>query len=343
MSRINGLISISVLLIMACVVVSACSDKEGGIALSVAPAQQVGGSTMGTYWSALWVAEDEHSDVQQVLEAELKRINTLMSTWDPRSELSLFNASQSLEPARLHDDTLSVIDTALSISRLTAGRYDITLKPIIDLWGFSGDTATPSPDQSAIDSALQLSGYRQLVRVGNTVRKRKPEVAIDVSSLAKGFAVDQLGAVLEAMGITRYLVDIGGELRARGARADGLAWRVGVENPDGDVLQLVALQDTHIATSGSYRNYRTENGERLSHIIDGATGKPITHDLVSVSVVHKSVMLADAWATALLVVGRDEALDLMDEQALKAQLTFHRDGRFQQISSVEFAKLLVEQ
>ena len=240
----------------------------------------------------------------------------------------------------LHADTLQVIDTALSISRLTEGRYDITLEPVIDLWGFSRDKPTPTPTNAAIEQALQQSGHHQLVRVGQTIRKRLPGLSLDVSSLAKGYAVDKLGELVESRGISRYLVDIGGELRARGTRADGNAWQVGIENPNGDVRQAIALQDTQIATSGSYRNYRMENGKRLSHIIDGATGRPINHRLVSVSVVHESTMLADAWATALLVVGEERAKQLIEQQALVAQLTTAIDGRFEQVMSPEFAALL---
>ncbi|MFK7996111.1 MAG: FAD:protein FMN transferase [Granulosicoccus sp.] len=344
MSNANAL-----LLLCLGVIASACSSGTPGQEEFPTPnVQQVGGSTMGTSWAALWVTEDAPatsypSDVQQTLEKELERINALMSTWEPNSELSLFNASVGIEPVALDKDTLKVIDTALPISRLTSGRYDITLKPIIDLWGFSYDTVTPTPDADAIKSALLLSGYRQLVRVGDTVRKRKPEVAIDVSSLAKGYAVDKLGEVLESHGISRYLVDIGGELRARGARIDGYAWHVGIENPEGLVPQLVALRDAHIASSGSYRNFRIENGKRLSHIIDGATGRPIEHDLVSVSVIHQSTMLADAWATALLVVGEQDALALIEQQGLSAQLTVHRDGDFKRITSPGFAGMLVDQ
>lgn len=335
----------ALLLIVTSALMHACSDArtlaETGITYDV------GGPTMGTRWSASWVADSEQDSlergrVQQALENELARINALMSTWDPASELSLFNASQSVESVELHADTLKVIDAALPISRLTSGRYDITLKPIIELWGFSRDTVTPTPTDNDITAALAVSGHNQLVRIGNTIRKRKPAISIDVSSLAKGYAVDQLGEVLEAAGITRYLIDIGGELRARGTRADGLVWRVGIENPEGYVPQIINLNDAHVATSGSYRNYRMENGKRLSHIIDGATGKPIEHDVASVSVVHESTMLADAWATALLVVGEVDALRLVNEQALKAQLTLYRNGRFERISSPAFDALLVQ-
>lgn len=309
--------------------------------------REVSGSTMGTSWSMLWVEDSdittvEESLMQEELEAELQRINALMSTWNPESELSLFNQSEQTDSVRLHPDTLKVIDTALHISRLTDGRYDITLGPVIDLWGFGRSTQTPTPSDQAIESALVLSGFDSLVRKNNTLQKRLPGVSVDVSSLAKGYAVDQLGEVAEALGINDYLVDIGGELRARGTRADGNLWRVGIENPRGEVPQALALSNQSIASSGSYRNFRIENGLRVSHIIDGSSGRPITHRLVSVSVVHKNTMLADAWATALLVVGFEDAQKLIMQQGLTAQLTISQENHFESVESAQFAAALIK-
>lgn len=326
-----------------------CADSTDSIQAAASSdntaSHELTGATMGTTWRLVWIdtepsLEHERAELNSAIEAELARINTLMSTWDPDSELSRFNQSRSVEPVVLHADTLQVVDTALSISRMTRGRYDITLQPVIDLWGFGRDESSPTPANAAIEQALQQSGYDQLVRVGKTIRKRLPTVSLDVSSLAKGYAVDKLGELIESHGISRYLVDIGGELRARGTRADGTAWQVGIENPEGNVHQVITLKDTHIATSGSYRNYRIEEGKRLSHIIDGATGRPIDHQLVAVSVVHESTMLADAWATALLVVGVDRAQELMQQQGLVVQLTTARDGRFEQMMSPDFASLI---
>lgn len=302
---------------------------------------------MGTSWSMRWVdgspqaGKTDTDVIEKAMIAELSRINALMSTWDPNSQLSNFNNLRSVEPVALHDDTLNVIDAALSVSRLTGGRYDVTLQPVIELWGFNRDTDIETPETDDIIMALEASGYQQLVRIASTVRKRRPDIAIDVSSLAKGYAVDKLGDIAESFGITRYLVEIGGEVRTRGRRADGSLWRIGVENPYGDVPQLIALHDMHVASSGSYRNYRIENGKRLSHIIDGKTGRPIEHDLVAVTVVHESTMLADAWATALLVVGEVRALELIDTLALVAQLTSWRDGKFEQVSTTDFDALLL--
>lgn len=309
--------------------------------------QTLSGSTMGTYWQVQWrepgASQRAIDSLELKIHSELERLNALMSTWDPESELSVFNRSRSTVPTVLHADTLHVIDTAIAISLLTDGRYDITLQPVIDLWGFGKSTHSPTPDEAQITAALAVSGHALLEREGNTVRKRIPTLEIDVSSLAKGFAVDQLGEIVESHGIDRYLVDIGGELRARGVRQDDKPWKIGLEDPDGQVPRGVYLLDTHIATSGSYRNYRVENGKRLSHIIDGETGRPVAHDLLSASVIHESTMLADAWATALLIVGETAARRLIAQHGFDAQLTVFRDGQFQYFMTDGFTSRLVPQ
>jgi thiamine biosynthesis lipoprotein len=160
--------------------------------------------------------------------------------------------------------------------------------------------------------------------------------------LGKGFAVDQLGVVLESYGISHYLAEIGGELRARGFRQDSLRWQVGIEQPNGNVEVGLYLSDTHVASSGSYRNYREEGGKRISHIIDGSTGRPIDHRLVAVTVLHDSTMLADGWATALLVVGEEAAKQLIEQLDLDAQLTIRTDDDFELYRSDGFQQRLVE-
>lgn len=165
---------------------------------------------------------------------------------------------------------------------------------------------------------------------------------LDVSSLAKGFAVDQIGRLLEGLGIDHYIAEIGGELRVRGFRRPGLRWHVGVEHPDGSVNSGLALTDAHVASSGSYRNYREVDGKRLSHIIDGSTGRPIEHSLVAVTVLHDSTMLADAWATALLIVGNTRAIELSEKMNLAVQLTSRSGNGFSVYRSPRFTEQVME-
>jgi thiamine biosynthesis lipoprotein len=351
-----------VLLLFAVGLLAGCQseDKTDGAFI-----HQLQGETMGTTWSVQLLAPVDPAndlaqsaelglrdgdqtvasllvELQQVLEAELFRINGLISTWDPESELSLFNHSRLVEPINLHADTIDVIDTARTISHLTQGRYDITLSPVIQLWGFGTQLKTGVPANDEIATAMESVGSALLVRRGNTLRKRHPKLSVDVSSLGKGFAVDQLGVVLESYGITNYLAEIGGELRARGSRLDGSPWKVGIEQPNGDIEEGLYLHNTHVASSGSYRNYREEGGRRISHIIDGSTGRPIDHQLVAVTVIHESTMLADGWATALLVVGEAEAKELIEQLGLDVQLTIRTDDDFELYRSDGFQLRIVE-
>lgn len=185
---------------------------------------------MGTSWSVIWSGPpDMVSEIEHAMVSELQRINALMSTWDAQSELSRFNTLASVEPVTLHPDTLAVIDTAISISHKTGGKYDVTLEPVIRLWGFGKDDRVESPSEPFVLAAVEKTGYWQLVRVADTIRKRRPEISVDLSSLAKGFAVDQLGIILERHGVQNYLAEIGGEVRARGVRYTGDVWQVGIE------------------------------------------------------------------------------------------------------------------
>jgi thiamine biosynthesis lipoprotein len=350
------------LMLLFVVVLAGCQPKD---TVSGSVIHQLQGKTMGTTWTiqlraplvpefalaesgVQGVNDDEQplttllAKIQLALEAELLRINQLMSTWDPDSELSLFNNARHVEPIELHADTLHVIESARKISHLTQGRYDITLSPVIRLWGFGSKLTTGIPADEEIAKAMDSVGSALLVRRGGTLRKRHPMLSIDVSSLGKGFAVDQLGGVLESLGITHYLAEIGGELRARGFRSDNSPWQVGIEQPNGDIQEGLYLHDTQVASSGSYRNYREEDGRRVSHIIDGSTGKPIDHQLVAVTVLHESTMLADAWATALLVVGEAMAKELIVQLDLNAQLTIRVDDHFELYRSDVFQQNLIE-
>jgi len=222
---------------------------------------------------------------------ELQRINDLMSTWDPESALSQFNESRSTKPTAWHSDSILVLQTALGVSQATDGVYDVTRGRVFQLWGFGasvGPEQTPSSDELAY--ALSQSGWQSIVIKDGTVAKQHRTLTIDFSSLAKGYAVDQLAAVLESFGIEHYIVNIGGEIKVRGERSENEAWKIGVEQPNATVASGIALNHAQLATSGSYRNVRLVNGERIPHLIDGRTGQPITHPLVAATVLHESTI-----------------------------------------------------
>lgn len=310
---------------------------------------ELSGPTMGTEWrislGASNLAQSELKDadsklrksLNQSIVRELDRINGLMSTWDPKSELSLFNISLSTEPTDWNTDSLTVLQAALEVSRATNGAFDVTRGKVFELWGFSAKAPQPSaPSIAKLNSALSQSGWQSIALVDvNKVAKRYAELTIDLSSLAKGFAVDQIGTVLEALGIRHYVVNIGGELMVRGEHSKNRAWRIGVERPNtalattaigtsglaSEAASGLELGNTHLATSGSYRNVRIVDGKRVSHLIDGRTGLPVTHSLVAATVLHQSTMLADAWATAYMVLGVEQAQAHALSNDLAVQLT----------------------
>jgi len=281
---------------------------------------------MGTTWSIHIGQTVDSAKLNQIdtqVREQLELIDKAVSTWNPESELSRFNHSESLAEQKLAIDTLSMIDDALKISELTEGAYDVTLAPVIQAWGFSKDQVVDIPDEKTLSLAQAASGYQQLSRQGNSIAKLHTGLKIDLSSLAKGDAVDKLGELLEAQKINNYLVEIGGEIRTRGLRVDAKPWRVGIEQPDGQTEEGLLLNDAHVASSGSYRNYRQVDGIRYSHILDGRTAKPIDHNLVAVTLLAQSTRQADAWATALLVLGEQRAWEISTQSEWAVQLTVY--------------------
>lgn len=298
------------------------------------------GATMGTTWSVVYNAEAPAlpaERIQGMIEAQLAAINQALSTYIDDSEISRINrGTGSAGAGGLHEVTLSpafatVLSRALQISAATGGAYDVTVGPLVDLWGFGRGAVqdrVPAPEE--IESAREDVGYGQLVWDAPTRQLTKPgSVRIDLSSIAKGFAVDKVATVVESAGISSYLVEIGGELRSAGERPGGGPWRLAIESPGAErtgVIGALAVNDAAVATSGDYRNYFEIDGVRYSHLVDPRSGYPVTHDLVSVTVVHDDCMTADAWATALIVLGRTEALAVAEAQGLAAYLVAREGG-----------------
>ena len=301
---------------------------------------------MGTSWSVIVVdklSANVVSTLEESIANELVRINSLMSTYDPDSQLSQFNQLDANRPVAMHLDVLTVIDAAISISELTGGAYDVTLGPLIRLWGFgSKANQTDVPKNAQITDLLSRSGYRNIERVNNTLRKQHAGMEVDLSSIAKGYAVDKLGDLVAATGAKHYSVEIGGELLTRGNNVNGQQWRIGIEQPDATTEFGIAVNDAHIASSGSYRNYREVDGKRYTHLIDGRTGNPVTHTTAAVTVLHNNTMLADAWATALMVLDFDSALRLAEQQNIAALFTIKKKAGFELNPSRAFPSLITD-
>jgi len=289
------------------------------------------GDTMGTTWHVTYTGNVSPGAVKSDIESVLESVNDSMSTYRAESEISRFNAS-GIEDAMVVSASFGeVLTAALDIGERSGGAYDVTVSPLVDLWGFGAGSEAewqmPSSDQ--VTEALGRVGQSSLVwdAATSTLARRRP-VQLDFSSIAKGYGVDRVAEILEAYGLADYLVEVGGEMRVSGTSPRGDAWRIAVEKPvagQRSVAEALAVTNIAVATSGDYRNFIEFEGVRYSHTIDPRTGSPVTHNLVSVTVLHESCMMADSWATALSVAGPDEALRLATENNLAAYLMV-RDG-----------------
>ncbi len=246
------------------------------------------------------------------LDSLIEQVNQQMSTYLQSSELSKFNRSRSTNWQPVSNDLARVVALALAVSEWSEGAFDVTVGPLVNLWGFGPDPRlNQAPSPKAIAQAKSRLGYKSLeVRQSPpALRKQKADLYVDLSAIAKGYAVDKLAEFLDAIGTEGYLVEIGGELRLKGLSPRGEPWRIAIEKPEANVRQIqkvLTLTDTAVATSGDYRNYFEVNGRRFSHTIDPRTGMPISHRLASVTVLSHTTTQADALATALMVLGPDK-------------------------------------
>lgn len=302
----------------------------GSVAACARPVHAtIRGLTMGTRYAvelAAPIDDAVRTRLVGLIEAELAAVNRAMSTYDPRSELSQFNRRQDLRWAPASPRLLEVLDSASRISTSTQGAFDVTVGPLVDLWGFGPQYRTRRvPDDALIERVRESVGYRHLQSdpSAGAIRKRHPRTQVDLSAIAKGYGVDRVAAILDRQGVHDYLVEIGGEFRARGTTAAGRPWRVAIERPvEGRRLlgEIVALENRAIATSGTTRDFFVQDGRRYSHAIDPTTARPIEHAPVAVSVVADTAMQADAWATALLVLGPERGYSLAQARGLAALL-----------------------
>ena len=339
------------LLMVGVLVLAAFSVYRLGFAPPPGPYVAFSGTTMGTTWNVKVAGDDLGPEalrmIGQGIGNALDDVVRRMSTWESSSELSRFNALDSSLPFVITPPVVDVLTIAQAVSRRSNGAFDVTVGPLVEAWGFGRSDPAPSPPSNAeIARLLERVGYRGLrldARAG-TVIKIHPRAEIDVSAIAKGYGVDRVAEALEDLGHGDYLVEVGGELRARGRKRGGDDWRVAIERPSEGVRRLhrvLALQDAAMATSGDYRNYYERDGQRLSHTLDPRSGRPIAHALASVSVVHPSATWADAWATALNVLGPEAGYALAESEGLAAHFIV-RDppGEFETRSTPAFAALL---
>ncbi|WP_031432777.1 FAD:protein FMN transferase [Methylomarinum vadi] len=283
-----------------------------------------------------------HEALVQQIDELLSLLNRQMSTYLPDSELSLFNSSQSTEWQPASPALFQVLAEAKRVNKQSRGAFDVTVGPLVNLWGFGPDPISfvaPPEDQIAAKLHLIGSNHLFLQDDGLAIRKDIPQLYLDLSALAKGYAVDRVALLLEQQGIENYLVEIGGEIRLKGVNIQGKPWRIAVEKPAADsrmIQKVLPVSDICMATSGDYRNFFEVDGVRFSHTIDPRTGRPITHKLASVTVLSQTTMTADAWATALTVLGPVQGFELAQQKNIAALFIIKTDAGFMEKSTSAF-------
>ncbi|MBA56169.1 MAG: hypothetical protein CMK89_17095 [Pseudomonadales bacterium] len=329
-------------LVLISLLITGCSRSDGPEIL------EFSGRTMGT-WYTVKVAEfpvtANPEAIAKVIEAELNNVNNKMSTYKPDSELSRFNQAPVGEPFKVSADTFEVLTRSLEIWRLSQGAFDVTIGPLVNLWGFGPDGRPEKiPSQVDMKKAWHKVGSDGLtLHVDDLELVKRKDLYVDLSAIAKGYAVDRVAEALENVGIRRYLVEVGGEIRAGNSKAQGLSWQVAVEEPVTDrrqIHQIIKLDNASMATSGDYRNYFEVNGKRYSHTIDPRNGQPIAHQLVSASVIMPSCADADAWATAMMVLGPDLGMQVAEANNLAVYMILKQEQGFKTTYTKAFGEYL---
>ena len=315
---------------------------------------QLSGLTMGTSYHLQYANQEslpERVDVHRQVNALLNHLDKeVFSTYAPESELSRFNQAEVGAAVKVSAELLEVARLAQEVSRASAGAFDITVAPLVNLWGFgpgvnAGNSVLPS--DAAIADALASVGYEKLeINPAQSTLRKAAAVTIDMSAIAKGYAVDQLALLFERLGINNYFLEVGGEIRLRGMKPESQAWVPAIERPvsGGATPSYRRLQVSgmplSLAGSGDYRNYFEQDGQRYSHEIDPRSGRPINHSLAAVHVIDSSTARADAWATAYMVLGFEAGRELADKRAQAVYFIYRADSDFAEYASTAFAPYL---
>ncbi|MBM4207570.1 MAG: FAD:protein FMN transferase [Gammaproteobacteria bacterium] len=335
----------SVLLIALLLIITGCNQPNTETSKPNDYLYNAVGMTMGTTYSikATKLPEKFTSDeITRQVKVLLEKVNGQMSTYQKDSELSLFNQNPSMDWLPVSPEFYQVLAESIKISKLSEGMFDVTVGPLVNLWGFGPEEMSLSPpDESAIKDRLNQIGFQhlKLKEDGKLVRKDIPQLYVDLSAIAKGYGVDQVAALLEQLGIMDYMVEIGGEIRVKGKNSAGNPWQIAVEKPTEErrmIQKVLSITDTGMATSGDYRNFFEVDGVRFSHTIDPRTGKPINHKLVSITVLNPTSMEADALATALMVMGPDAGLQFAEKNKIPALFIIKNEKGFEEVMSTAF-------
>ena len=311
---------------------------------------QIKGSTMGTYYFIEVIdvpIELKIKNIELEVKNTLKKANKILSNWDKDSEISIINKTNKTTAIKISDELSEVFKTAKEINIKSNGFFDITLDPIIELWGFGYKSKQMQiiPRDNQIKNILSLIGQNSFLKMNfdnNELIKKNKDIMINLSSIGKGYGIDLIGRKFDLLGINNYIINIGGDILTKGYNSKKENWVIGVENPNLKeklIKEIVNITNKGLATSGDYKNFFTKDGKRYSHIINPKTGKPIMHSTKSVTVIHENSMKADGWATAFLALGSLEGLKIADKEKIAVLFIDEIDDKLIKFKSSAFKNL----
>jgi len=332
--------------IIQLLIIAACSS-ENAVSFS--------GETMGTWYNIKIITSDLDEDAKVRLHNEidelLVHVNNQMSTYIENSEISKFNSSQANVPFKVSDSFLEVLTLANQITAESGGAFDVTVMPAVNLWGFGRDgRREKAPSESEVSRLKQYVGMDKIKIDENTISKSHPETELDFSAIAKGYGVDKVAGFIMQKGYANFMVEIGGEVVVKGVNAHDGMWRIGIDKPDIEpsvergFQAILSLTDEAIATSGDYRNYFISGDSLYSHTIDPVTCKPILNGVASVTVIAPTCALADAMATAIMVMGESRGLEWVESKAdVETMIIVRQNDRFRISASSGFNSYVVKE
>lgn len=341
-------------LIFSALILLGCEDKQTNSTSKTTQTQlhELRGNTMGTYYNVKYVGEFSFTPeaLQKEIDVLLEAINDDISTYRPDSALSKFNQSTDLTPQKISAGFADSILISQRVGRATFGAMNITVGPLVNLWGFGPEKMPDNiPNEQQIEEARKKVGLEHLVLTSNNqgewLQKNIPDLYVDLSTVGEGLGADEVARFLRSKGISNYLVSIGGTITGAGVNQEGKLWAVAIEKPTDQeqaIQQIIQLNGQSISTSGSYRNYYEKDGVRYSHVIDPTTGKPITHNLVSVTVISPTALEADAWDTGLMVLGKEKALEVANQHGLAIYVITKTENGFEASMTDSFKPFLSE-
>ena len=328
-----------IFLIISTLILSCSEDKKYNIELK--------GNTMGTYYLVSLVDVPKNLSKKEI-EIEIKntllKANKILSNWDKSSEISKLNNNKTIKPIQISNELFDVVSEANSINIKSNGYFDITLDPLIELWGFGyskGKIIERVPNKDKIRDTLTLVNQNLLLEINsnNQLIKKNKNVRLNLSAIGKGYGIDLIGKKLDYLNINNYIIDIGGDIFAKGHNKNNKDWVVGIENPklnEKFIKEIVNVSNKGVATSGEYKNYFSKDGTKYSHIINPKNGMPITHSTKSVTVVDKNAMSADGWATALIAMGSEVGLKVAEKEKIAVMFIDQVEDKLLKIKSSEF-------